>query len=168
MFPISDAGKFVICYQEGASGWTTPTWNGYYTVCNSESELPYDTLDENNRNAQGIFFTLNETAKTAVVGDASDTSNNSGYYGSQSGQVVIPDTVTKNGVTYQVVGIGRNAFSGNGLLVSASIGANISSIQPSSFDACPNLTAFSVDAGNTRYTAEDGILYSAAKTTLSR
>jgi len=151
--------NFVLYYHYNSTGWTTPTWNGYKTAC---IDLPLDNLsalDENNRNAQGILFTLNDEANTATVGDNSATANNSGYYGVSFGAAVIPAEVTKGGKTYRVIGVGQYAFSGNPYVKTVEIGKNITSVDPTAFPGCTNLTAFTVAAGNTSYSAPGGILF---------
>lgn len=120
--PFGNTDSTLVYYHQGTTGWTSPKWNGYYASCLEIDN--YNTLDENNCNAQGILFTLNPTAKTATVGDGSSAINNSGYYGAQMGAVVIPDTVIKDGVSYQVIGIGKNAFYRNNHVTSVTIGAN--------------------------------------------
>ena len=150
-----------IYYHTGTTGWTSPKWNDYYASCLEIDN--YNTLDENNCNAQGILFTLNPTAKTATVGNGSSSDNNSGYYGAQMGAVVVPDTVTKDGVTYQVIGIGQNAFYQNSHVTSVTIGANVSSVIPSAFADCTNLKEISVDSGNQYFCSSEGVLYDIGK-----
>ena len=151
---------FVIYYHENTSGWSSPIWDVYYAAC-VEDFSDYSVLDEDNRNSQGVLFTLNESAKTAVVGDGSNNSNNSGYYGAQRGAVVIPDAVTKNGTIYNVIGIGPNAFSGNRHVTSVSIGTGVTSILPSAFTGCPELESITVSEENEYYRSIDGVLYDA-------
>ena len=123
----------------------------------------YSVLDEDNRNSQGILFTLNESAKTAVVGDGSGETNNSGYYGAQRGAVVIPNTVTKDGAIYQVIGIGSGAFKGNRHVTSVSIGSGVTSILPDAFAGCPELKSITVSEENQYYSSVDGVLYDAGE-----
>lgn len=148
----------VIYYHAGTAGWSSPNWNGYYAAC-VEAFSDYGALDADNRNAQGVLFTLNEAAKTATVGDGSGNPNNAGYYGAQKGAVVIPDAVTKNGTAYRVIGIGPNAFSRNKHVTSVSIGTGVTSIIPSAFAACPKLEAITVSPGNEYYSSAGGVLY---------
>lgn len=155
--PSSNNGV-VLYYHAGTAGWSSPVWNGY-TAAQIDAFSDYSALDGENRNAQGILFTLNDAARTAVVGDGSSKENNAGYYGAQKGAVVIPDTVTRDGKTYQVIGIGPNAFSRNRHVTGVSIGAGVSSVIPSAFAGCPNLEAFTVSPGNGYYAARDGVLY---------
>ena len=59
----------------------------------------------------GIFYNLDAANKTATVtfkGYFSATYNNE-----YSGDVVIPETVTYNGITYSVTSLGENCFCPN-------------------------------------------------------
>ncbi|WP_125766282.1 leucine-rich repeat protein [Lapidilactobacillus wuchangensis] len=60
--------------------------------------------------------------------------------------IVIPDTVTYQGATYQVTEIGANAFIGHSSLTNVVIGANVQEIATGAFGYCPQLT--SVDFSN--------------------
>lgn len=159
--PFGNTDSTLVYYHQGTTGWTSPKWNGYYASCLEIDN--YNTLDENNCNAQGISFTLNPTAKTATVGDGSSAINNSGYYGAQMGAVVIPDTVIKDGVSYQVIGIGKNAFYRNNHVTSVTIGANVSSVIPSAFAGCTSLKEITVDNGNQYFCSSEGVLYDIGK-----
>lgn len=159
--PFGNTDSTLVYYHQGTTGWTSPKWNGYYASCLEIDN--YNTLDENNCNAQGILFTLNPTAKTATVGDGSSAINNSGYYGAQMGAVVIPDTVIKDGVSYQVIGIGKNAFYRNNHVTSVTIGANVSSVIPSAFAGCTSLKEITVDNGNQYFCSSEGVLYDIGK-----
>ena len=154
--------SFTIYYHENTSGWSSPLWDVYYAACVEEFS-DYSVLDEDNRNSQGILFTLNESAKTAVVGDGSGETNNSGYYGAQRGAVVIPNTVTKDGAIYQVIGIGSGAFKGNRHVTSVSIGSSVTSILPDAFAGCPELKSITVSDENQYYSSVDGVLYDAGE-----
>lgn len=154
--------SFTIYYHENTSGWSSPLWDVYYAACVEEFS-DYSVLDEDNRNSQGILFTLNESAKTAVVGDGSGETNNSGYYGAQRGAVVIPNTVTKDGAIYQVIGIGSGAFKGNRHVTSVSIGSGVTSILPDAFAGCPELKSITVSEENQYYSSVDGVLYDAGE-----
>lgn len=159
LFGYTDYGDrgTVIYYHSEKSGWTSPTWNGYYTACVDEPNN-YDVLDENNRNSQNILFILNEKSGTASVGNG-EKYNASGYYGAQRGKVVIPDKVKKDGVSYDVIGIGSGAFSGNKLVTGVEIGYNVTSIMPDAFFGCPNIESFTVDKESEYYKSVDGVLY---------
>lgn len=157
--PSSIAGFSVLYYHKDTSGWTSPDWNGYYAVCIEEEISDFSTLGADNTNQQGIVFTLNTTAKTAVVGTNSDDTNNSGYYGNMNGIVYIPDVVVKDGLSYRVVGVGQNAFYLNSTVTAVNLGKYVSSVDTTAFVACDALSAFSVSEESTFFSSIDGILY---------
>lgn len=153
------SSNFTILYHSGTTGWTSPTWNGYNAVCRDKITTDFSTLDDSNRNGQGIYFRLNATSKTATVGVGTTADNNAGYDGGQNGSIVIPDTVTKNGETYNVIGINQYAFANCAWVNTVSIGRYVSAIEPSAFRGCKNLTAIAVDANNLQFADQDGVLF---------
>ena len=68
-----DSSNFTIFYHSGTTGWTSPKWNGYNAVCRDKITTDFSTLDDSNRNGQGIYFRLNATSKTATVGVGTPT-----------------------------------------------------------------------------------------------
>lgn len=153
------ASNFTIFYHSGTTGWTSPTWNGYPAVCRDGAVSDFSTLDDDNRNGQGIYFQLNNTAMTATVGKNTTADNNSGYDGGQNGSIVIPDTVTKGDNTYNVIGINQFAFANCAWVNAVSIGKYVSAIESSAFRGCKNLTAITVDANNLQFADQDGVLF---------
>ena len=154
-----NSSNFTVFYHSGTTGWTTPTWNGYNTACRDKITTDFSTLDDSNRNGQGIYFRLNATAMTATVGVGTTADNNAGYDGGQNGSIVIPDTVTKNGETYNVIGVNQYAFANCPWVNTVSIGRYVSAIEPSAFRGCKNLTAITVDANNLQFADQDGVLF---------
>ncbi|MDE6112422.1 MAG: leucine-rich repeat domain-containing protein, partial [Bacteroidales bacterium] len=66
----------------------------------------------------------------------------SGYYNNKySGSVVIPSTVTHEGVTYRVTSIGRSAFLNCTGLTSVTIPNSVTSIGWGAFKGCTRLTS---------------------------
>ena len=61
-----------------------------------------------------------------------------------SGDVVIPETVTYNGITYNVTSIRTGAFQSNERITSLIISKNITSIGEYAFEWCNNLTSVSI------------------------
>lgn len=57
-----------------------------------------------------------------------------------SGDVIIPASVTNDGITYLITGISNMAFSGNSALTAITIPEQITSIGKKAFYDCPNLT----------------------------
>jgi len=152
------AFDFIIFYHANTTGWNSPYWYVYSCACN-DPVSDYSTLNEQNRNAQGIEFKLNSLSKTAAVGWSFKGINCCGYYGGQDGVAVIPDTVTKDGTVYTVKSVSQYAFYGNTHLKSVTLGANISSVAPSAFANCPNLSSIEVNEDSTAYKSYDGVLY---------
>lgn len=62
--------------------------------------------------------------------------------------VVIPDTVTVDGITYQVTRIADNAFKGNSKITKVTIGKNVTAIGKAAFYGCKKLKSITVTADN--------------------
>ncbi len=145
-FPSTQAGKFVIRYHQGTTGWTSPTWQNIYAFCIEEDIITeFSVLDDNDRNAQSIVFILDDFSGTAMVGG--------GYYGNNNGTVVIPATVSKNGKVYDVVSIADGAFSDNACLTGVTIPSSVVSVGRAAFSGCTSL---------------DRIVYNATRAQLSK
>jgi BspA type Leucine rich repeat region (6 copies) len=95
--------------------------------------------------------------------------------------VVIPHSVTSIGINAfygcisltnieipdSVTSIGNDAFSYSGL-TSVTIPSNVSNIGYEAFYSCSSLTAITVEAGNSAYRSDKGVLYAQNGTTLIR
>lgn len=156
---VNSASFFTIFYHSGTTGWSSPTWRGYPTVCIGAEITDFSTLDGSNRNTQSILFRLNDTAMTATVGANTTDKNNAGYDGSNDGRIVIPDTVTKGEKVYKVIGVSQYAFASYPWVNTVSIGRNVSAIEPSAFRGCESLAAITVDEGNLQFADRDGVLF---------
>ena len=88
----------------------------------------------------GIYYNLNSDAKTAEV-----TFGTNGY----SGDVVIPESVTHDGVDYSVTSIGDEAFNNCHYLVSVNISNHITSIGKYAFCYCYKLSSINIPASIT-------------------
>ena len=110
-----------------------------------EDQLVLD-LDSEDR-AQGIFYTLDENAKTATVGKAVYAEHNtSGYEG--DGTVIIPDIVKKGDDSYIVREVGRNAFDGSDVK-EVIILNSVVRIGEMAFAGCENLERVAMGTGVT-------------------
>ena len=83
----------------------------------------------------GLYYHLNSSAKTAAV-----TSHSYCHY---SGPIVIPKSVSYNGVTYKVTSIESGAFRMDGV-TSVSIGSNVLSIGSEAFAGCDEMTSLTI------------------------
>lgn len=84
----------------------------------------------------GINYRLNEDKLTAKV-----IQNGDNYY---EGDIVIPETVVLNEVTYRVTTIGECAFDGSEYLTSITIPDSVISIGDSAFWGCKKLAAVTI------------------------
>ena len=90
----------------------------------------------------GIFYNLDADNKTATVtfqGDNYDSYNNE-----YSGDVVIPETVTYNGITYSVTSLGWACFTYCSSLTSITIPNSVTSLGQSCFEDCSSLTSITM------------------------
>ncbi len=69
--------------------------------------------------------------------------------GNYQGDVVVPSTVTNNGITYTVTGIGGWAFNGKGDMTSITLPNTITVIGRSAFESCHKLTSLTIPASVT-------------------
>ena len=83
----------------------------------------------------GIYYNIITKGNIAEV-----TSNPNTY----TGNVIIPETVDYNNVTYRVTSIGDNAFESCHELTSVTIGNSVTSIGDNAFSDCPLLTSFTI------------------------
>ncbi len=84
----------------------------------------------------GIYYNLSTETNTAEVTYAPDDAD---YY--YSGDIVIPETVNYEGISYSVTSIGFYAFSICSNLTSITIGSSVTSIGSSAFAFCSGLTS---------------------------
>jgi len=75
-------------------------------------------------------------------------------------------TITSLTISNGVKKIHSWVFSGCGNLAGVTIPKSVTEIYGTPFNDCPNLTVFTVDADNSSYSSEGGILYNKDKTTI--
>ncbi len=83
----------------------------------------------------GIYYNLITKSKQAAV---------TTRYGGYGGSVIIPETVTHNGATYNVTSIGGSAFQSCSSLTSITIPNSVTSIGGSAFQYCYSLTSITI------------------------
>ena len=94
-----------------------------------------------------IYYNLNAIEKTAEV------SFMARYR--YSGDVVIPSSVTYEGVDYSVTGIADRVFVNSTDLTSVSIPASVTSIGYNLFQGCTNLASIVVENGNPKFDSRE-------------
>ena len=80
---------------------------------------------------------------------------NGSSYNNDYEDVIIPETVTHDGSTYSVTGIGYRAFAFCTSLTSLEIPNSVTSIGESAFSFCTSLSSLTVEAGNTKYDSRE-------------
>lgn len=88
---------------------------------------------------EGIFYNLNNANKTAIVTFKGDYFFS--YDDEYAGNVVIPQAVTYNGITYSVTSLGENCFWGCHSLTSITIPNSVTSLGKGCFANCSRLTS---------------------------
>ena len=85
----------------------------------------------------GIWYQLIEKAKIAEVVSSTDGTK-------YTGDVLIPEKVTYNGMEYSVTSIGNSAFSSCSNLTNITIPNSVTTIGESAFDHCSSLTSITI------------------------
>lgn len=89
----------------------------------------------------GIYYNFSESEATVTYYDISFEFANENAY---TGNIVVPKTVTYNGIIYQVTSIGHYAFIQCSSLTSVTIPNSVTSIGEGAFYRCSNLTSIIV------------------------
>ena len=85
----------------------------------------------------GIYYEIKNDNEVSVSYDSSIPNIYNGH-------VAIPESVTHDGITYQVTSIGQDAFNGCNSLTSVSIPNTITTIGPSAFQGCTSLKSIRI------------------------
>jgi hypothetical protein len=101
-------------------------------------------------------FSANQLTSVTIPNSV-NTIGDGAFSANQLTSVNIPNSVTH---------IGQGAFYNNKQLTSITIGNSVTSIGIEAFGDCDSLTTINVDAGNSAYIAENGVLYNKDKTFL--
>ena len=103
---------------------------GVGTICASYTEV------------NGIYYDFDKTTQTAAVTYHGDTYEDNEYYGVvYSGAVIIPSSVSYDGITYSVTSIGDYAFFKCSSLTSVTIPNSVTSIGEKAFYGCSGITS---------------------------
>ncbi len=164
VFTVTDTSfsqDSVIYYNPSSNGWSTPTWNGYnaFPIGQTFAEEELSDLDAENKNAQGLTFSLDDDSETATV--------LGGYIGAGDGKLVIPNTVIKGETEYTVTSIEEQAFKNNAAIKSVNLPQNLLTVGSQAFVNCSNLEKFILANNNKRFSVDDyGVLYNKSGTQL--
>lgn len=107
------------------------------------SHVAIRTLDTNNKDDQGLTYTLNAADHTATVSSYDDST--------PDGAIDIPDTVTSDGQSYKVTAIGEYAFNPSRTITKVSsvfIPATVTSIGRLAFRCCKFLATVTFAEGS--------------------
>ena len=95
--------------------------------------------------SKDIYYNITDAAaKTVEVAYVETGEGNADFY---YGDLIIPNRISKDGVTYTVTGIGEEAFHYCTNLTSVTIGNNVTSIGRQAFMKCTNLTSVTLPDG---------------------
>ncbi len=97
-----------------------------------------------NAEIDGVHYYLNEDDQTAFVSYTQYYDYNNSNNDTYSGDIVVPERVTKDGITYTVIAVGNLAFSGNGGLHSVTLPPTITHIGQEAFNRCNNLVSVNI------------------------
>ena len=100
-------------------------------------------------NSDGVKIYYNYNSKLSGLTVTFRGDQCTDYWYEYSGNVVIPESVTHNGNTYIVKGIGKEAFWGCSGLTSVTIPESVTSIGQSAFSSCSSLTSVTIPNGVT-------------------
>jgi len=99
----------------------------------------YDAL------VDGLYYKLNSTDHTAEVTFLNFINNESmGNQHTYEGDVVIPNEVTFEGISYTVTAVGASAFNGQSYLTSVTIPTSVTTIGSYAFEKCSGLTSIDI------------------------
>ena len=123
-----------------ASGWSGFTnyieiVTSFSATCSSGQTLYYAVTDVSNHFVEVVY--PNSSGSVPWEG-----------YDQPNGNLVIPETVEYQGITYLVKGIGSQAFYGCTGLTQVTINANITYVNAKAFWNCPNLETINFNAEN--------------------
>ena len=127
------------------------------------------TINSKKFNYWTLFF-KSSNKKSMKKARANQSSQNEtisiSSYSGNGQNVVIPETIKLDDVTYTVDSISSKAFEYNTNIKTITIPSTITEIEKEAFVDCPNLTAIKVSDDNPNYSSQDGALYNKDKTEL--
>lgn len=126
----------------GGTATITATYGESSATCTVTVSSSYQDGESSHYYVDGIWYTLNKTAKTAEVTFRGSSVNS--YSNEYTGAVVIPASIRYQGEEYSVSSIGDNAFYNCSRLTSIVIGNSVTSIGFMAFYNCSGLTSVTI------------------------
>lgn len=111
---------------------TAVIWSNFSQIV---GDAPGISEDDQDFMVDGIYYHVEEGQATVT---------NNGQTGCYSGDVVIPDVVTYQGISYPVVAVGDSAFKDCAALTNITLGDSITIIGTSAFQGCTGLTSITI------------------------
>ncbi|MBR4070119.1 MAG: leucine-rich repeat domain-containing protein, partial [Bacteroidaceae bacterium] len=155
--PITKEGTYYVVIEAGSvygyPGYSIPNSQEYRIKINLTVKLPVlpvGTAIE----ADGIYYKVtssdDRTVEVTYKGSTYDEHANE-----YTGEVVIPESVVYDDVTYSVTAIGDDAFRGCTALTSVTIPASVTSMGEHAFLGCSGLASIVVEEGNNVYDSRE-------------
>lgn len=122
---------------------TTAPWKDFPTIVALKEDDPTSSNPSGEGDAveiDGLYYFLYDTKKAVVTYNPSVPTNEGCY----SGDVIIPASVTYEGVDYDVTGIGNYTFQYSENLTSVTIPEGVTSIGEAAFQQCFSLTSMTL------------------------
>ena len=111
---------------------TAVIWSNFSQIV---GDAPDISEDEQDFMVDGIYYHVEEGQATVT---------NNGQTGCYSGDVVIPDVVTYQGISYPVIAVGDSAFKDCAALTNITLCDSITIIGTSAFQGCTGLTSITI------------------------
>ncbi len=141
---------------------------GYGTECSFEikekseeyisEEIVYE-LDSNNRDKQGLYYSLGTASGSTKLLAATVKNDSSSESDVTDGHIIIPDRIRKDGVEYLVENVAAGAFNSCSEMTSLSVSSRVQSFNVDSIRSCENLEKLEVEKGNTCFFVEEDTLF---------
>ena len=112
---------------------------------NQNLEKNLDLASAESKDVGEVLFVSSGIFEVTVTGDEPEAAF-TGVANKDITKVVIPDTVTVDGVTYAVTAVSVDAFKNNKKLKKVTIGRNVEEIEKGAFSGCTSLTKVTVSA----------------------
>ena len=140
---------------------------GSFYGCNNLDSINIDTANPTYESIDGVVLSKNGTilficppGKSGAysIPDSVTTINGHAFYGCNK--------LTSVNITEGVETINSMAFSECSSLTNVTLPSTVKSVSGGPFCLCSNLEAIFVDSNNSKFTSDDGVLYSKGKTSL--